>query len=84
MDQLINHWSLLKSRQDKLNFRNTLHRLVRGESSGGSNLLEDLKKLSPKKDMGEDQIVREALARVDAKVFKLQVMATIEAWEDVE
>ena len=84
MDQLINQWSLLKSRQDKLNFRNTLHRLVRGESSGGSNLLEDLKKLSPKKDMGEDQIVREALARVDAKVFKLQVMATIEAWEDVE
>ena len=84
IDQLINNWSLLKLRQVKLNFRNTLHSLVRGESKGGSNLLEDLKKLSPKKDMGEDQLLKEALTRVDAKVFKLQVMATIEAWEDVE
>lgn len=86
MDQLINHWSLLKLRQDKLNFRNTLHSLVRGESKGGGSnlLLEELKKLSPKKDMGEDQLLKEALTRVDAKVFKLQVMATIEAWEDVE
>jgi hypothetical protein len=34
--------------------------------------------------LGDDQVLREALARVDGKVFKLQVMATIEAWEDVE
>ena len=68
MDQLINRWSSLKLRQDKLNFRNTLHRLVRSESSGG-NLLEDLKKLIPEQDLGDDQVLREALARVDGKVF---------------
>jgi hypothetical protein len=83
MDQLINRWSSLKLRQDKLNFRNTLHRLVRAESSG-RHMLEDLKTLSPEQDLGDDQVLREALARVNVKVFMLQVMATIEAWEDVE
>ena len=83
MDQLINRWSSLKLRQDKLNFRNTLHTLVRAESLG-RHLLEDLKLLSPEQDLGDDLVLREALARVDGKVFKLQVMATIEAWEDVE
>lgn len=83
MDQLINRWSSLKLRQDKLNFRNTLHRLVRAESSR-RHLLEDLKTLSPEQDLGDDQVLREALARVNVKVYKLQVMATIEAWEDVE
>ena len=76
VDQILDKWIKLSNRQEKIQFRNKFMALIRSSET-------DLaKELATAFSLDLDETAKNSLAKLNPKIFKMQVMATLEAWED--